>query len=277
MIYDNRATRYFFSVMVLLSFLPTGICFAQDDAGRQYHKSIGFGLSGGRSFLIDKTVSSLTFDGFYKGISATATVENKSKQEHIFYVALKDGKFGTSSFYASEIKQTNAVLRYAYLHEWISPVAQSLFSLKAGADIVLTYNRRTYKGYLNRQKSFEYHASLGAVIKAGFAFNDHPKAWAISNMLGVRPISFLVQPAYERETSSGAIQENKNVGSFFKSGNVAGPEGLLQLSNEVMLQKPLSKVATISIAYLWSFWNIKASRELKQASHLLEIGYFIKF
>jgi hypothetical protein len=277
MVHCTRIIRQFYFPIVFFLCLPAFVCFGQQDAATGFSKSVGLGLTGGRSFLIDNTISSVAFAGFYKGIAVSAIMNKGHKQEHTFYMSVWNAQYANASFYTSEIQQTSTLLTYVYLHDWVVAAAIPAFSLKAGADIAATYNNRTYTGYINRENSFEYFASVGVVIKTTFAFNKYPKGITISNKLGVKPFAFLVQPAYERETISGSIQENRGASSFFKSGIVVGPAGLLQLNNELLLQKPLSKTSTIGIKYLWSFWRINGYRELKQAVHLLELGCLLKF
>jgi hypothetical protein len=263
--------------ITIFCFLLLGVCFGQRPVTRAHNINLGLGLSGGRSFLLDNTISALTFSGFYKGISARAVIERSSKQEHILYLTVSSGKSTQSSFYKSETLKINTNLSYTYLHEWLAVGGTYRFSLKSGFDISLLYNNRIYTGYINRKKSFEYNASVGAVVKAVLALNTNPEAWIIGSKLIFNPFSFLVQPAFERESISGRIQENKESKLFFKSGKLVGPANFFRLNNELFLQKPVSKTATISIAYLWNFWRIDGAREVKQGSHLLELGYFLKF
>lgn len=277
MIYCSRPICKCLFNTVLFCLVLVGECFAQRPSAHVDNTSFGLGLSGGRSLLLDNTISALTFTGFYKGISAKAVIERKNKQEHIFYLTVRSGKSTKSSFYKNEMRKINTELSYTYLHEWFSVAGAHRFSLKSGAVIGLLYNNRIYKGYINREKSFEYNASIGAVVKTVFALNSHPQAWTIGNKLAFSPLSFLVQPAFERETISGIIQENKNTNSFFKAGNLIGPAGFFQLNNELLLQKTISKTAAVSVAYLWNFWRINGNREVKQGSHLLELIYLLKF
>jgi hypothetical protein len=233
--------------------LLLGVCFGQRPVTQAHNINLGLGLSGGRFFLLDNTISTLTFSGFYKGISANAVIERSNKQEHILYMTVSSGKSTQSCFYKSQTLKINTNLSYTYLHEWFAVGGAYRFSLKSGFDISLFYNDRVYKGYISRKKSFEYNASVGAVIKAVLALNTNPEAWITGSKLIFNPFSFLVQPAFERESISGSSQENEESKFFFKSGKLVGPANFFRLNNELFLQKPVSKTATISIAYLWNF------------------------
>lgn len=277
MIYCTKSICKCLFSTTLAFFLLIGVCSAQRPITREHNIKLGLGLSGGRSVLLDHTISALTFSGFYGGISAKAVIERNNKEEHILYLTVRSGKSTKSSFYKNEIRMVSTELNYAYLLEWFSFAGTYRFSLKSGFDISLLYNNRNYQGYINRKKTFEYNASIGTVVKAVFALNNKPESWTIGNKLVFNPLSFLIEPAFERETISGSIQENRNNNSFFKSGRIIGPASFFHLNNELLLQKPISKSSTVSVAYLWNFWRINGNREVKQGSHLFEFGCLLKF
>lgn len=201
----------------------------------------------GKMSLLDKDFSATPFSAWLPGAAVSVRYE-RPRTMHSLSFSYLGGSLKTHTSPASTLDQDYINADYSFLYKL--GATEATWSGGIGGSLMVLYNSRSYKDFINNNSASDLAVSAGAAGDLSYHFDNGLHGWSMTEQLQVPFISWLKQPA--------------TLTSF---------SGLFRLKSCLSLDRQLSAASRLSLAYCWDYYKIKKMRDVQQANHRLCLIY----
>lgn len=214
----------------------------------------------GKMSVMDRDFSAAPFSAWLPGAAVSVRYERPHSIQSLAFSYL-GGSLRTSTSPSSTLGNDLINADYSFLYKL--GAAGTAWSGGIGGSLLVLYDSRNYKDFINNNTSFDFVASAAAAGGLAYHFDNGYHGWSIAEQLSIPLVSWLIQPPYGNETSSASPSGAGNRNS------VTGFSGFFRLKNCLSLEKQLSPGSQLSLAWCWNYYKIKDIREVQEADHRL--------
>jgi len=224
--------------------------------------------------VIERSFSSIPFCGINFGVFCSSKYQ-KSKVSYELEGYYSKGILETKVYPFTDLRFTYLNIDFINLYKINSNPASITY--KAGGSVDILYQSRDYNNFINNKFSFDFAASLSSVFEVSYAFRNMLPGFVISDRIIVPVISSVEQPSFGREEPSGYSQDGSTIKNFLGSNRIMSFSSFVRVKNFVSLEKSMTNRQKLTLSYLWDYYQLSGSRDVKQANHRLGLIYSYTF
>jgi hypothetical protein len=235
----------------------------------QWNFSIGAGT--GKSFVVDKRFTALTFDGTTVAGFAAVNYSGK-KASHQLDCNYAAGKLQTDNR-QNTLHNSHFSLNYTNLYQLGAGGGRSIV-YKAGIGVNILYDGRSFDGFINNNTSFDFAASLSAAASVQYFIGDPAAGFSLKEQISIPVVSVVVQPAFGSNNTPGSSEKaGFSAGDIFNQSRIQSFNPFLRFVNMLGIEKRLAERHQVALNYTWDYSHFSGSRKVLQANHTIFLYY----